>query len=52
MDEGRSKVLALEEFLLGQEEKIIYIDKELKETLEGVRRAYDYSRKYGDQFFT
>ncbi len=52
MIEARNKVLALEEFLFSQKEKIRYIGKELKGIIKEAKRAYKFSREFGDQFFT
>jgi len=49
-DGVRSKILKLEESLLAQEKKIIKMDKRFKKTMEEMRKAYNYSKKFGDQF--
>ncbi len=48
----RRKALILEEFLLNQKGKIHYIGKELKKTIKGARKAYNFSKQFGDQFLT
>ncbi len=48
----RSKVLKWEESLLAREKDLVDDDKDLKKTMKGMRKAYNFSKQFGDQFLT
>ncbi len=48
----RDGVLKCEEGLLAKEKDLINMDRRFKKTMEEMRKAYNFSKNFGDQFFT